>query len=94
MVADNPQVVAKLVQERLRAAGQVGASLRVVAEDVVRQTNDGVWWYVPVSIQRVSSRMAEIYYTLSDVEERIEEEDHVSVLLVPRILPDDAKAAG
>jgi hypothetical protein len=95
MVADNAQVVAKLVQERLRTPGPVGSRLRVVAEDVVRQTSDGVWWYVPVSIQRDPARMGEIYYTLSSVEDRIEEEDHVAVLLVPRILPvEDSKAAG
>ncbi len=86
MIADDPRVVAKAVQDRLRKS-PVGMRLRVLADEIRRETTDGVWWYVPVSIHRDPEHMGEIYDALSIAEEHLEEEDHVTVLLVPRILP-------
>lgn len=88
MVASGPHEVAKIIQEKLRDQGSLGRRVRVLAEDVAQESGQGgSWWYVPVSIHRDVENMAEIYETLSGVEESLEENEHLFVLLVPRIIP-------
>jgi hypothetical protein len=89
MVASGPHQIAKIVQDQLRESGPHGRRVRVLAEEIAQESGsgNGPWWYVPVSVHRDAENMAQIYETLSGVEESLEENEHLFVLLVPRIIP-------
>jgi hypothetical protein len=86
MVQMNPHQVAKLVQDKLNHAAH-GAAIRVrVLTDQVRLGSevDG-WWYVPVSYEIEPGKLYTYYEVFAQIEEELEEAEHVNVLLVPRI---------
>ena len=87
MVATSPTQVAKLVQERLNKAGAHASRVRVLAEEVRPGSDDAAWWYVPVSYQQDPQSLYAYYEAFSKIEEELEEQEHVDVLLVPRIVP-------
>ncbi len=86
MVAMQSSQVAKLVQDRLNKAGDHGSQVRVLADEVRPGTDESEWWYVPVSYQQDPYSLYMFYEVFAKVEEELEEHDHISVLLVPRIV--------
>lgn len=86
MVALNsPEQVARAVQERLNKT-ELPCNVRVIADAVRRGEGDDVWWYVPVAYQQDPYNAYRYFALFSQVEEELHGE-HVSVLIVPRILP-------
>lgn len=84
MIAGNPDQIARLVQQRLNQGGAHTSRVRVLSDEV-RPATDGDWWFVPVSYQEDPSNMYIYYDAFARIEEELEDSEHVSVLLVPRI---------
>lgn len=77
--------VALLVQRALNA-DTFGRRVRVLADEVRFQKDDGGWWYVPVTVHRDEEVMASVYLAMSDTEVKLMKKN-LHVLLVPRIIP-------
>lgn len=85
MVA-NPADVAKKVQERLNANGPHAARVRVLAGEVRPGTDGADWWWVPVSYQEDRNNAYVLYDVFSGIEEKLLSDEHLNVLLVPRVV--------
>lgn len=76
--------VRDLVTRHLPANGFDFLPLNVV-EDEMRK--DGDWWFVPVRPAVKPQRPFQFYEVLADLDEALEQEDHLDVILVP-VYPD------
>jgi hypothetical protein len=70
--------VARKVRERLMGVQPGGVTLHVVDDDVYKVDN---WWRVPVRPSRWPKRMSDFYEDLAEVEEDIQEREHLNILL-------------
>ena len=72
------QEVAQKVRERLAGVVPGGVTLYVVDTDVRKIDS---WWYVPVRPSRWPKRMFELYEVLAEVEDNLQEREHLNILL-------------
>ena len=70
--------VAQKVRERLVDVTPGGITLCVLDTDVYKT---GKYWRVPVSFSRWPERMFDLYTALAEVEEDIQEQEHLNILL-------------
>ena len=84
MVAHSKEHVAKLVEQYLRKNPANGSAVEVVADDVRLADSADEWWWVPVSFDGDPHKRYVYSMLLADIEEQIEEKEHLNVLLVPR----------
>ena len=84
------QEVAQTVRERLANVKPGGVTLHVADTDIRKIGN---WWYVPVRPSRWPKRLSDFYKALAEVEEDIQEREHLSILLATGLpLEDDEEA--
>lgn len=72
------QEVAQKVRERLVGRTPGGVTLCVIDADVYKT---GKYWRVPVSFSRWPERTFDLYEALAEVEDNIQEEEHLNILL-------------
>jgi len=84
MVANSNENVARLVQEYLKRSPGEAKEVRVVAEDVRLGDSADEWWWVPVLFNQDPYKRYFFYELFSDIEEQLEEKEHLNVLLIPR----------
>ena len=85
MVASNRDSVAKAVQDLLNQRRGEGVAARVVANEVrAGADNNSDWWWVPVEFTDQSNKLSAYYDVFAEIEENLEEQQHLNVLLVPR----------
>jgi len=82
MVANSKEHVAQLVQDYLQRSPGEAKEVRVVAEDV--RLGDDQWWWVPVLFNQDPYKRYFFYELFSEIEEQLEEKEHLNVLLIPR----------
>lgn len=89
MPAVSNQDIIDAVSDLLKDRHPDGTNLEVLAEGVRHEQE---WWYVPVRPNRQPEKRFEYYEALADVERRLLQEQHYTVLLVPVIAPEVAEA--
>ncbi len=72
------EVVAEKVRAELKHVQVNGVTLEVVDADVYKVDN---WWRVPVRPSRWPKRMFELYEALAEVEDDLQEREHLNILL-------------
>jgi hypothetical protein len=72
--------IVEIVGRYLKDKYPGGATLEALAQGV-RHEQD--WWYVPVRPSVEPERRYEYYEALADVENALEESEHLTVLLLP-----------
>lgn len=82
----DPKQIAKIVQSCLNGNAR-GRSVRVVPDEIRSVRDESVWWYVPVTYQQDPWHAYEFFELFADVEEQVRSNEHVDILIVPRILP-------
>lgn len=85
--------VAEKVRQELRGVEVSGITLQVEDADVYKIDD---WWRVPVRPSRWPKRMFELYEVLAEVEDNLQEREHLNILLatgVPLEEEPDAVAA-
>ena len=70
--------VAQKVRERLTDVTLGGVTLCVVDADIYKT---GKYWRVPVSFSRWPAQMSDFYRAMAEVEEDIQEREHLNILL-------------
>jgi len=78
----NNQTVAKAVREYVKDCHPGGATLEVLEQDIRKEE---YWWYVPVRPDMEPVKRYEYYEALADVEEALEENENLTVFLVPTV---------
>lgn len=76
----NKQAIAQVVRDYIRDRHPGGITLEVVEQGV---RHEDYWWYVPIRPSKEPQKRYEFYETLADVENELEENEHLKVLLVP-----------
>lgn len=85
------QGMAQKVRERLVGRMPGGVMLFVVDADVYKIDD---WWRVPVRPSRWPKRMFELYEVLAEVEDNLQEREHLNILLATgEPLEEDEEAA-
>ena len=83
-------VVAEKVREELQGVEVSGITLQVEDDDVYKVDN---WWRVPVRPSRWPKRMFELYEVLAEVEDNLQEREHLNILLATGLpLEEDEEA--
>lgn len=72
------------VRKRLPTEGLDILPLTILIDEV-RKEDD--WWYVPIQSASTPKRSYPYYEILAEMEEALEQEDHLDVILVP-VYPD------
>jgi len=85
MVAATPQHIASRVQTYLREDDVAGQYVRVLADQVRLGDPTSNWWWVPVAFQTDPYKLYYYYQLFSSIETKLLEQDHLNVLLVPRV---------
>jgi hypothetical protein len=80
MSKPNKRTVADAVRKYIKDRHPGGATLEVVEQDV---REEKYWWYVPVRPSVEPVKRYEYYETLADVEGELQDNEHLTVLLVP-----------
>ncbi len=70
--------VAAIVRERLKNVSVAGITMEVVGEDVYKIDE---WWRVPIRPSRWPKRMFEFYEVLANVEDELQEQQHLNILM-------------
>jgi hypothetical protein len=78
----NPGEIIKLVRQSLENRHPQGIAIDVIEEGIRRQNGS---WYVPVRPSVQPPKTFEYYEALAEVESELEENEQVSVLLVPSL---------
>ena len=78
MTKATKQRVAEKVREYLKDCRPGGITLEVVEPGVRKEEH---WWYVPIRPSAWPAKMFEYYEALAEVEEQLEEREHLKVLL-------------
>jgi hypothetical protein len=78
MSEQNKQTVADKVREYLNGARLNGVTFEV-NESGIREEEH--WWYVPIRPSAWPPKMFEFYEALAEIEEELEEREHLKVLL-------------
>ncbi len=81
----NKRTVAKAVRKYIEDYHPDGATLEVVEQGIHKEE---YWWYVPVRPNVEPMKRYEYYEALADVEEALEENENITVFLVPTV-PED-----
>ena len=93
MSAFTPASIGDLVQKHLRADAAAGARVRVLTDKIRLGDASNDWWWVPVEFQADPFKVYYYYELFSSIEDRLEEEEGLNLLLVPRVLPLAEEAA-
>jgi hypothetical protein len=72
------ETVAQKVRERLKNVSVTGITMEVGDENIHKVDN---WWRVPIRPSRWPKRMFEFYEVLAEVENDLQEKEHLDVLL-------------
>ena len=72
--------VAEAVRKHIARHRPGGASLEVVDGGVRKKQ---YWWEVPIRPSKEPKKLYEYYEALADIEDEVEEQEHVRVFLVP-----------
>ena len=70
--------VAEKVRERLKGVAVTGITIEV-GESGIQKVDD--WWRVPIRPSRWPKRMFEFYEVLAEVEDDLQEREHLNILL-------------
>lgn len=85
------QQVAQKVRDRLVGVEPGGVTLHVVDEDVYKVDD---WWRVPIRPSRWPKRMFEFYEVLAELEDELQEQEHLNILMATgEPLEEEAEAA-
>jgi len=76
------RTVAKAVRMYIKDCHPGGASLEVIEQGIRKEE---YWWYVPVRPSVEPVKRYEYYEALADVEEALEENENLTVFLVPTV---------
>ena len=72
------ETVARKVRERLKDVSVTGITMEVGEENIHKVDN---WWRVPIRPSRWPKKMFEFYEVLAEVENDLQEKEHLDVLL-------------
>ena len=72
------ETVAQKVRERLKDVSVTGITMEVGEENIHKVDN---WWRVPIRPSRWPKKMFEFYEVLAEVENDLQEKEHLDVLL-------------
>jgi hypothetical protein len=81
MVKQTRQTVAVKVRDYLKDCHPGGITLDLIESGVRKEE---YWWYVPIRPSAWPEKMFEFYEALAEIEEQLEEREHMKVLLVSR----------
>ena len=84
-------IVAEKVRQELQGVEVSGITLQVEEADVRKIDN---WWRVPVRPSRWPRRMFELYEVLAEVEDNLQEREHLNILLATGTPLDEEAEAG
>ena len=84
------QKMAQKVRERLAGVTPGGVTLSVMDADVYRT---GEYWRVPVNFSRWPERTFELYEALAEVEDDIQEQEHLNILLATGVPLEEGEEA-
>jgi len=80
----NRRTVSEAVHKYIKDCHPGGITLEVIEQDIHKEE---YWWYVPVRLSMEPPKLFEYYEALADVEEALDENEKLTVFLVP-IMPD------
>jgi len=78
----NKRTVAKAVRKYIKNYHPGGATLEVIEQGIRKEE---YWWYVPVRPSVEPVKRYEYYEALADVEEALDENENLTVFLVPTV---------
>ncbi len=76
----NKQTVAEAVRKYIKDCHPSGLTLEVVEEGIRKEK---YWWYVPVQSSKEPPKLFEYYEALAEVECELEDNENLTVFLVP-----------
>lgn len=82
--------VAAIVRERLKNVSVTGITMEVVDDDVYKID---AWWRVPIRPSRWPKRMFEFYEVLAEVEDDLQEQEHLNILMATGMPLEDEEDA-
>ena len=78
----NKRTVAEAVRKYIKDCHPSGLTMEVIEKGIRKEK---YWWYVPVRLSMEPPKLFEYYEALADAEEALEENENLTVFLVPTV---------